>query len=135
MERQRLATTHQFLQEEAVGNPTENLGEMQVDSVHPTLTEQVHLSQKAIRFVKQYLPLVNPKVFPNLGLHLTYDSPHEDSFNNFPRDWNKADVSIISWLILWRSSICQPKRLGGQKCSLVNGSRSSKGTLEYTRTS
>lgn len=35
-----------------MGNSVENLREMQVDSVQPTLSEQVTFSQKAIRFFK-----------------------------------------------------------------------------------
>lgn len=94
-----------------MGNPIENLGEVQIDNVHPIghWADQVTLSGKAIRFAKQDLHLMNPNAIPNLRLHFTYDSPQEDSFNNCPRDCSKTDVSIISWLIHWRSSICQPK--------------------------
>lgn len=82
-----------------MGNPIESLGEMQVDNVHPTLTEQFTFSQKAIRYVKSDLPLVTPNVFPNLGLHFTYDSLWEDSFSNFPRGWSEIYGSVISQLI------------------------------------
>lgn len=81
--------TCQFLQEEAVGNCIQSLGQIQVDNVHclPHINQAGYLVVEDDQVCQARFTLGESVLaFPNHVLHLSCSSPQEDLFHNFNSD-------------------------------------------------